>query len=85
MGWSKESLDIIVRLPYDLIVRAPDYPIRDRPLEEVAKVMTAVVDFPPRPGRLVARWVPDPDGQFGLICVWDSRSGAEASTPRLDP
>jgi hypothetical protein len=46
---------------------------------------TAVVDSPPRPGRLDAHWVPDPDGQFGLICVWESRTEAETSTPRLDP
>ena len=31
MGSSaQESLDMIVRLPYYLIVRLPDYPIRDR-------------------------------------------------------
>ena len=32
LGWSpaRESLDMIVRLPYDLIIRMPDYPIRDR-------------------------------------------------------
>ena len=31
LGWSEESLDIVVRLPYHIsIVRMPDYPIRDR-------------------------------------------------------
>ena len=47
LGWSSEgTLDIIVRLPYDLIVRVPDYPIADRFHQEVAEVTTAVVDSP---------------------------------------
>jgi hypothetical protein len=37
-----------------------------------------------RPGRLEARWVPDPSGEPGLICIWEPRTGAAASTPSLD-
>ena len=32
-----------------------------------------------RPGSLVARWVPDPRGESGLICSWVPRTGTEAS------
>jgi len=32
-----------------------------------------------RPGSLVARWVPDPRGESGLICSWVPRAGTEAS------
>jgi hypothetical protein len=32
-----------------------------------------------RPGSLVARWVPDPRGESGLICTWVPRAGTEAS------
>jgi hypothetical protein len=32
-----------------------------------------------RPGSLVARWVPDPRGETGLICTWVPGTGTEAS------
>jgi hypothetical protein len=32
-----------------------------------------------RPGSLVARWVPDPRGESGLICIWVPDAGTEAS------
>jgi hypothetical protein len=34
---------------------------------------------PKRPlGRLVSRWVPDPNDESGLVCIWVPRTGAEA-------
>jgi hypothetical protein len=32
-----------------------------------------------RPGSLVARWVPDPRGESGFICIWVPHTGTEAS------
>lgn len=32
-----------------------------------------------RPGSLVARWVPDPLGEQGLVCLWVPQTGTEAS------
>ena len=37
-----------------------------------------------RPGRLAARWVPDPRAEQALICIW-VRTGGEALAPSLDP
>ena len=31
-----------------------------------------------RPGRLVARWIPDPRGEQSAICIWVPQNGAEA-------
>ena len=36
-----------------------------------------------RPGRLEARWVPDPRRQQSLICVWVPLTEAEASASSL--
>jgi hypothetical protein len=38
-----------------------------------------------RSGHLDARWVPDPLGEQGLICIWVHRTGEESSAPDLDP
>jgi hypothetical protein len=46
---------------------------------------TAVVDSPPRLGRLVSRWIPDPTGQTGLISVWVPLTPADVSAPGLVP
>jgi hypothetical protein len=40
----------------------------DQP-EEDARPLLEQVAAPSGPGRLTARWVPDPDGH-GLICAW---------------
>jgi hypothetical protein len=34
-----------------------------------------------QPGYLDARWIPDPLGEQGLICIWVHRTGEEASAP----
>ena len=40
---------------------------------------------PRRPGRLIARWIPDPRGERGLICTWVSRNGTEPSALSVNP
>ncbi len=37
-----------------------------------------------RPSRLIARWVPDPRGEQGLICIWVPWTAGEASGPNRD-
>ena len=43
-------------------------------------------DFRPtrQPGRLEARWVPDPRDAQALICIWVPSSSGLASPPGLD-
>jgi len=56
----------------------PALPEMVPPLRSVPS-LHEVVQPERRPGSLVARWVPDPRGESGLICIWVPRAGTEAS------
>jgi hypothetical protein len=55
----------------------------EHPEEEARPLLEEVADAA-GPGRLIARWVPDPRGGDGLICAWTREPEAGAGDKGTD-